>query len=302
MAKTLIAAILIALSPALACAAQQPESPAAAVVVNTVENMHRGPSAETDVVSQALLGDNVKVLKTEKNPAGEDWRRIATPDAYEGWVLGASLRLIAPGAKPYASSGKVFVVSSLLANTYREPDVTKHKPVKVAPIGTVLEVVGEKGERWLEVNLPCNTRVWVQRGDGDIREAPWSWPRRPVEDMIALAKRFIGLPYTWGGGSPLGLDCSGFAQLVYKMSGLPILRDADIQMTASGLVEVPKGLEKPGDLVFFGRALDRISHVGIMIEDGNFINATTSGAPIVRIDRLAEERWMRIYQGARRPK
>jgi hypothetical protein len=302
MAKTLIAAILIALSPALACAAQQPESPAAAVVVNTVENMHRGPSAETDVVSQALLGDNVKVLKTEKNPAGEDWRRIATPDAYEGWVLGASLRLIAPGAKPYASSGKVFVVSSLLANTYREPDVTKHKPVKVAPIGTVLEVVGEKGERWLEVNLPCNTRVWVQRGDGDIREAPWSWPRRPVEDMIALAKRFIGLPYTWGGGSPLGLDCSGFAQLVYKMSGLPILRDADIQMTASGLVEVPKGQEKPGDLVFFGRALDRISHVGIMIEDGNFINATTSGAPIVRIDRLAEERWMKIYQGARRPK
>jgi len=302
MAKTLIAAILIALAPALACAAQQPESPAAAVVVNAVENMYRGPSAETDVVSQALLGDNVKVLKTEKNPAGEDWHRIATPDTYEGWVLGASLRLIAPGAKPYASSGKVFVVSSLLANTYREPDVTKHKPVKVAPISTVLEVVGEKGERWLEVNLPCHTRVWVQRGDGDIREAPWSWPRRPVEDMIALAKRFIGLPYTWGGGSPLGLDCSGFAQLVYKMSGLPILRDADIQMTDSGLLEVPKGQEKPGDLVFFGGTIDRISHVGIMIEDGNFINATTSGAPIVRIDRLAEERWMRIYQGARRPK
>ena len=93
MAKTLIAAILIALSPALACAAPQPESPAAAVVVNTVENMHRGPSAETDVVSQALLGDNVKVLKTEKNPAGEDWRRIATPDTYEGWVPASSLRL-----------------------------------------------------------------------------------------------------------------------------------------------------------------------------------------------------------------
>ncbi len=151
MAKTLIAAILIALSPAFACAAPQPESPAAAVVINTVENMHSGPSAETDVVSQALLGDNVKVLKTEKNPAGEDWRRIATPDTYEGWVPASSLRFLGQDAKPYAASGKVFVVSSLLANTYREPDVTKHKPVKVAPIGTVLEVVGEKGERWLEV-------------------------------------------------------------------------------------------------------------------------------------------------------
>jgi SH3-like domain-containing protein len=302
MAKTLIAAILIALSPALACAAQQPESPATAVVINTVENMHSGPSAETDVVSQALLGDNVKVLKTEKNPAGEDWRRIATPDTYEGWVPASSLRFLGRDAKPYAAAGKVFVVSSLLANTYREPDVTKHRPVKVAPIGTILEVLGEKGERWLEVNLPCNTRAWVQKGDGDLREMPWSWPRRPVEDMIALSKRFIGLPYTWGGMSPLGLDCSGFAQLVYRMSGIPILRDAGIQMTASGLVEVPKGQEKPGDLVFFGRALDRISHVGIMIEDGNFINATTSGAPIVQIDRLAEERWARIYQGARRPK
>jgi len=302
MAKTLIAAILIVLSPALACAAPQPESPAAAVVVNTVENMHSGPSAETDVVSQALLGDNVKVLKSEKNPAGEDWHRIATPDTYEGWVTASSLRFLGTAAKPYAASGEVFVVSSLLANTYREPDVTKHKPVKVAPIGTVLEVVGEKGERWLEVNLPCNTRAWVQKGDGDLRDAPWSWPRRPVEDMIALSKRFIGLPYTWGGMSPLGLDCSGFAQLVYKLSGIPILRDAGIQMTDSGLLEVPKGQEKPGDLVFFGRALDRISHVGIMIEDGNFINATTSGAPIVQIDRLAEERWMKIYQGARRPK
>ena len=302
MVKTLIAAILIALSPALACAAQQPESPSAAVVVNTVENMHRGPSAETDVVSQALLGDNVKVLKSEKDPAGEDWYRIMTPDTYEGWVPAPSLRLLGTGAKPYAASGKVFVVSSLLANTYREPDVTKHKPVKVAPISTVLEVVGEKGERWFEVDLPCNTRAWVQKGDGDLRDMPWSWPRRPVEDMIALSKRFIGLPYTWGGVSPLGLDCSGFAQLVCKMNGIPILRDAGIQMTASGLVEVPKGQEKPGDLVFFGRALDRISHVGMMIEDGNFINATTSGAPIVQIDRLAEERWMRIYQGARRPK
>jgi len=302
MAKTLIAAILIVLSPALACAAPQPESPAAAVVVNTVENMHSGPSAETDVVSQALLGDNVKVLKSEKDPAGEDWHRIATPDTYEGWVPASSLRFLGTAAKPYAASGEVFVVSSLLANTYREPDVTKHKPVKVAPIGTVLEVVGEKGERWLEVNLPCNTRAWVQKGDGDLRDAPWSWPRRPVEDMIALSKRFIGLPYTWGGMSPLGLDCSGFAQLVYKLSGIPILRDAGIQMTDSGLLEVPKGQEKPGDLVFFGRALDRISHVGMMIEDGNFINATTSGAPIVQIDRLAEERWMKIYQGARRPK
>jgi len=301
MTKALTAILLIALSPILAGAGQSPAEPTAAVVINSVENMFSRPTASTDVVSQALLGDNVKVLKREKNADGEDWVRIETPDTYPGWILASSLRFLKPGDKPYASSGKVFVVSGLLANTYREPDVTAHKPVKVAPISTVLEVVGEKGERWLEVNLPCNTRVWIQRGDGDVREAPWTWPRRPAADMVALSKRFIGVTYTWGGTSPLGLDCSGFVQLIYKMNGVPILRDADIQMLKSGLVEVPKGSEQAGDLIFFGRAIDRISHVGMMIDGEYFINATVHETPCVRIDRLKDEYWTKIYQAARRP-
>jgi hypothetical protein len=300
MTKAVTAILLIALSPALACAGQDEAAPAA-VVINAVENMHRLSTASSDVVSQALLGDNVKVLKKERNADGEDWVRIETPDAYPGWVLASALRFLKHGEKPYASGGKVFVVSGLLANTYREPDVTKHKPVKVAPISVVLEVVGERNERWLEVNLPCNTRAWIQRGDGDVREAPWTWPRRPAADMVALSKRFMGLPYTWGGTSPLGLDCSGFVQLIYKMNGVPILRDADIQMEKSGLVEVPKGSEQAGDLIFFGRALDKISHVGMMIDAEYFINATTYQTPCVRIDKLKEERWQKIYQAGRRP-
>jgi cell wall-associated NlpC family hydrolase len=307
MIKTLSAILLAALSPALACGGQgfppdMIEPPAAAVVVRSVENMFRDPTATSDVVSQALLGDNVKVLKTEKNAQGEDWVRIETPDTYPGWILAAALRFLKPGDKPYASSGKVFVVSALLANTYQEADVTAHKPLKVAPIGTVLEIAGEKGERWLELALPCGHRAWIQRGDGDVREAPWTWPRRPVEDMVALAKRFVGLPYTWGGTSPLGLDCSGFVQLVYKMNGVAILRDADIQMDKSGLVPVSKGSEQAGDLVFFGSAIDKIGHVGLMIDAESFINATTYQTPCVRIDRLKEERWAKIYQAARRPK
>ena len=302
MTKILSAILLIALSPALAGAGQDQAAPAAAVMINSVENMFRSASSNTDVVSQALLGDNVKVLKREKNAESEDWAQIETPDTYTGWVIASSLRFLKPGDKPYASAGKVFVVSALLANTYREPDVTAHKPVKVAPISTVLEVVGDKGERWFEVALPCGTRAWVQTGDGDIREAPWSWPHRPVEDLVALSKRFIGINYLWGGTSPLGLDCSGFAQLVYKMSGIPILRDADIQMTKSGLVEVPKGQEQAGDLVFIGGAIDKIGHVGMMIDKEYFINATTYQTPCVRIDRLKEARWAKIYQAARRPK
>jgi cell wall-associated NlpC family hydrolase len=302
MTKTMIAALLVALSPALACAGQTPDEPAAAVVINAVENMHSRSTADADVVSQALLGDNVKVLKNERNAAGEDWYQIETPDTYKGWIIASALRFLKPGDKPYASSGKVFAVSALLANTYREPNVTKHKPVKVAPISAILEVVSEKDERWLEVNLPCNTRAWIQRGEGDIREAPWTWPRLAVEDMIALSKRFLGVPYLWGGTSPLGLDCSGFVQLVYKMGGIPILRDAGIQMDNSGLAEVPKGSEQAGDLVFFGSAPNKIDHVGMMIDAENFINATTRKKPIVQIESFKDDYRQKTYQGARRAK
>jgi cell wall-associated NlpC family hydrolase len=120
--------------------------------------------------------------------------------------------------------------------------------------------------------------------------------------MVALAKRFLGLPYLWGGDTPLGIDCSGFAQLIYKLSGIEILRDADIQMLKSGLVEVPPGQEKMGDLVFFGKSKEKITHVGMMINEKEFISATTHLRPIVQISELSEAYWKNIYQGARRPK
>ena len=301
MTKALTATLLIALATAPTVAAPQtPDAPAAAVVTSAVENMHRRSTGDSDVVSQAILGTNVKLLRKERNADGEDWYEIETPDTYTGWIIGPALELLKPGARPYASSGKVFVVTALLANTYREPSVTKHKPVKTAPISAVLEIVGEQDERWLETRLPCGAKVWIQRGDGVVREAPWTWPRGTVEEMVALSKRFIGLPYTWGGTSPLGLDCSGFVQLIYKMGGIPILRNADIQMEKSGLADVAKGQERAGDLVFFGSR--SIGHVGMMIDGEYFINATTHETPTVRIDRLKDDYWQKIYRGARRPK
>ena len=299
MMKTPAIVLLLALIFVPAFAAQNPAVPDQAAVINSVENMHSRSTSSSDVVSQAILGTNVKLLKKERNSDGEDWCQVETPDTYKGWIISSALEFLKPGAKPYVSSGNIFVVTALLANTYREPDVTKHKPVKVAPISVILEVVEERDARWLQVNLPCGTKVWIQHGDGEVREAPMVWPRTSPEDMVALSKRFIGLPYCWGGTSPLGLDCSGFVQLVYKMGGRPILRDADIQFEGSGLVEVAAGEEMAGDLVFFGK---NIGHVGMMIDAEYFIDATTHEKPVVRIDRLKDAYWQKIYQGARRPK
>ena len=297
--KIAAALALAAAIPLILSVGAEKAPSSAAVVVNTAENMHRKSNAGTDVVSQALLGANVKILKAEKNADGEDWFHVETPDTYKGWVIGSSLRFLKPGERAYASRGKVFVVTALLANTYREPDVTEHKPVKVAPISAVLEIAADKDERWLAVVLPCGTKAWIQKGDGEIHDAPWAWPGRSPEEMVALSKRFLGLPYLWGGTSPLGLDCSGFVQLIYKMGGIPILRDADIQFEGSGLVPVAAGEETTGDLVFFGKG---IGHVGMMINAEEFINATVHEKPVVQVSRLKDAYWQRIYQGARRPK
>ncbi len=271
------------------------------VVIASVENMFSQAGDEVDIVSQAIIGTNVKILVSEKNAGGEEWLRIETPDTYQGWMKASSVRAYLPNGKPYASQGRVFEVLSLLALIYPVTDVTEKKPLATVPISSILEV-GECGERWCAVTLPSGIKGWIQKGDGSLREAGFKRPRLSPDEMVAIAKRFLGLPYLWGGGTPLGFDCSGFVQLIYRLSGIEILRDADVQMTKSGLTEVPGGQERPGDLVFFGKAPDKIGHVGMMISREEFINATTWIKPVVQISRLSEAHWKDLYQGARRPK
>ncbi|MBN2207116.1 MAG: C40 family peptidase [Candidatus Aminicenantes bacterium] len=292
--SALILIVILMLGPAFG------QAPRAGVVIHDVENMYSKADDGADVVSQALLGVTVKILASAQGAEGEPWFEVQTPDTYKGWMPASGLRVYAAGEPAYASSGMVFEVTSLVALVYETPDVTEKKPRAKAPISAVLEAAGAPGERWLPVTLPCGHKGQVQLGDGALRDAGFKRPRIAPEETAALAKRFLGLPYQWGGNSPFGIDCSGFAQLLYRLSGVEILRDAGIQMTDSGLLEVPKGEEETADLVFFGRAPDRIGHVGMMISRAEFIHATTHEKPVIQISTLSDAYWMRIYQGARR--
>lgn len=97
----------------------------------------------------------------------------------------------------------------------------------------------------------------------------------------------------------MGIDCSGFVQLVYHLNGVDLLRDADIQYTQPGLQPVARDALQPGDLLFFGERA--ITHVGMYIGEDEFIHATTHERPVVQISRLDEQHWVALYQGARRP-
>ena len=101
------------------------------------------------------------------------------------------------------------------------------------------------------------------------------------ESIVETAKKFLNVPYLWGGRSFFGIDCSGFTQLVYKVHGISLPRDAYQQAKEGRVLDFVEESE-PGDLAFFENREGKISHVGIMLEDQKIIHAYGK----VRIDLL----------------
>ncbi|MCC6368562.1 MAG: C40 family peptidase [Bryobacterales bacterium] len=259
-----------------------------AVIVRPVANMYSEPSEEGSVVSQAIYASNVSILEEK-----DGWIRIRTGDEYSGWVPSAGIR-----RGKYAASGRVAMVQSLAAHLYREPNLTRHAPLVTVPYETRLEVVAEPEEedrRWLEVRLPDDRAAWVQRGDltFDMRVLD-------VPEMITLAKRFLGLPYTWGGTSSFGYDCSGYTQMLCRRMGKSLPRDARPQAEWSGMRAISKDELRPGDLLYFGQAPGKITHTGIYIGNGEFIHATAHEKPVIQISRLSEPHWTELLAACRR--
>jgi SH3-like domain-containing protein len=265
-------------------------NPPGGAVLKPVANMYSAPTEDADVVSQAIYGTNVAVVEEK-----DGWIKVRTPDEYTGWMAAASLRR----GRAYAAGGRVAQVDSLFTNLYRDPDVTKHQPVLTLPFETRLEVVAEpeNNQRWIQVRLVDDRLAWIQRGDVLFGPQPLS-----VEATLDLSKRFLGLPYLWGGTSTFGYDCSGFVQMLCRRRGVLIPRDAQPQAGWSGMTPVERADLRPGDLLYFGRSPTRITHTGMYLGDGLFISATTHERPMVRIDRLEDDYWAKLFVATRRLK
>lgn len=279
------------------------------VVVVPVANMYSHASDKSDVVSQAIYGSNVTLLV-----ARGEWSRIQTSDHYRGWVPSRHLRVLLIGSG-YAISGPTVQVDSLFANIYNEPDITKHKPVVTVPFETRLEVVSTElaaafsrdrkkpaiqeviPEGWIKVHLPDLQTAWIQSGDVVADPKPLS-----ISESIELGKRFLGIPYLWGGRSSFGFDCSGFTQMLVRVRGINMPRDADQQAAWKGVAAVDRKELQPGDLLFFGSSPKQIVHTGMYIGDGQFIHDSTNGHPVVQISRLDDDPWTGLLVACRRVK
>lgn len=264
-----------------------------AVVIAPVANMYSAPNENADVVSQAIYGSNVELLE-----ATTDWTKVETEDQYSGWMRFRDL-LRGPASDPgYATGGEVAEVSSLLANIYREPDVTAHHPLLMVSFETRLEVLPHgqgKNSEWLQVRLPDQRSAWILMGDVERATR-----RLTIPESIALARRFLGLTYTWGGRSSFGYDCSGFTQMLVRSRGINMPRDADLQAAWKGAFPITRKQLRAGDLLFFGDSPAQITHTGMFIGKGRFIHDTTYGHPGVQISRLREEPWTHLLVACRR--
>ena len=257
-----------------------------------VANMYSRPTLDADVVSQSIYGSQVLYLEKQSG-----WIKVETFDKYTGWMEVSRLK---DAGKPYATTGQTAFVSSLFAHLYREPSVTRHQPVITVPFESKLEIVAEpatNGKRWLQVRLVDDRSAWVQRGD-----LSFAIEKLNVDQVIELSKRFIGLPYTWGGTSSFGYDCSGFTQMLCRRQAVMLPRDAGPQAEWDGVKPVERYTLQPGDLLYFGSNLKKITHTGFYIGGGQFIHAAVSGRPAVQISRLDDPPWTKLFVAARRPK
>jgi len=126
----------------------------------------------------------------------------------------------------------------------------------------------------------------ARSGRGDLRA-----------ELVATARRFIGVPYRWGGEGTNGFDCSGLTMVCYRLNGLNLPRNSRSQFKTGRWV--PKSQLQPGDLVFFAtRGGTRVTHVGMFIGGNRFIHAPRTGQK-VRIEKLSSSFFTKTYMGGR---
>ncbi len=244
------------------------------IVRVSVANMRRDPDESSELVSQAIMGSALKILRESG-----DWCFVQTPDKYLGWMRQDSFVLCGRDElESWESSSRVIAMSTY--GTVREAANNRSAPVSDIVAGSLLKSVAS-ADGWTSVVLPDGRTGFVSNGDVSDYEA-WRKKIQPTPDGIErIARSLLGVPYMWGGTSTKAMDCSGFTKTVYMLNGVQLNRDAN-QQAEQGALVVPgakfENLQK-GDLLFFGKRgneqrPEQILHVVLYLKDRNFIHAS----------------------------
>jgi hypothetical protein len=213
-------------------------------------------SDKSEIVSQILFGEHFEVLEQQKQ-----WSRIKIQfDNYEGWVDSKQFQQISESNYRQISSEAIILNADLIE--YITGPSNLLMPI---PLGASLSFLN-----YNDINV-SNFEFDGTKISGV----------KPKKNVLNFAFMYLNAPYLWGGKTPFGIDCSGFTQMVYKLNGYKLLRDASQQAFQGEALSFIEESEA-GDLAFFDNDEGKITHVGIIMENNYIIHASGK----VRIDRL----------------
>jgi hypothetical protein len=220
-----------------------------AVVAVPAAPVRRKPNHRKEMVNQLLFGESVKVLK-EKDDL---WVKIRSlHDGYEGWISNTMLLAVDESkANTMTAFASIGMLNSILMG-----DKSMHIPIG-ASLPFFAEGKGRLGEQEFNFNGQYCKRD----------EQPPS-----AELVKQLTAPWLNVPYLWGGRTPLGVDCSGFIQVIFKLMGIDLPRDA-WQQAQEGRPVKKFSEVQTGDLAFFDNKED-IVHVGMLLGDGKIIHSS----------------------------
>ena len=231
------------------------------ICLQSVVPVRKSPGDKSEMVNQLLFGDMV-VIKDKV----ADWYLIeGNDDNYEGWTDRKQIHLLSRDIYNKLSAAPKFFMNEITGECVRQQDRTSLWLV----MGSQIYGVKENSFDIDGIQYTLNGSV--------VRE--YDKPDR--EKVIETALKYLNAPYLWGGRSPFGIDCSGFTQVVYKICGFQLPRDASEQVSLGESIDFIHEA-RPGDLAFFGNDEGNIIHVGIMLENQKIIHASGQ----VRIDKI----------------
>lgn len=219
-------------------------------------------SDKSEMVTQLLFGDHYSVLEYSND---RKWLKIKVYfDDYEGWIDAKQHHIIS--SEYFEQINNINSKITLDATS----EILFEKQRIIVLMGSILPIATNELFK-MEEQLAFSGK---SKGLND---------REGYDFLKEIALKYLHAPYLWGGKTPVGIDCSGFTQQVFKLCGYKLQRDARKQVH-QGMAVASFEEHSPGDLGVFHNTEQKVNHVGIILEDNNIIHA--SGR--VRVDKIDE--------------
>ncbi len=236
------------------------------LVTLSVGNIRHNPDNAEEMVSQLLLGTPVKILKRS-----HDWFLVQSPDEYIGWIDDSALFPVSETVLDEWKSSNRYFYNRISGSAYASPD-EKGPVVSDLVLGDLFSADPGK-EGFLQMHFPDGRTGYVKK-DECTPFQEWG-SSHAVNEIIRTACQLVGRPYLWGGTSTKAVDCSGLMKTAFFSQGIILARDASQQARYGQILPVTDSLDfLPGDLLFFGRSKEHVTHVGMYIGNGKYVHSS----------------------------